>query len=259
MSWIRFVIDVLLVKHRPVCNTECVEHIEEVIRYNGPETIAAIVVEAVTGSSGVFLSPKNYLRRLRDICDSYGILLIVDEVATGFGRTGEWFAVDHWNVVPDILVMGKGITNCYAPLGAVAVRDSIGDFFNERPFACGLTAGAHPLGIAAAVACLEVYKTEKLKDRAKQLGDYQEKRLMEIAKKYKHVQDVRNIGLLGVIELDWCGEKTPNPGSYWNQQVDVAGPMAKILAKLRKLGLSVVSRWNLIFCCTSDKYLSGRS
>ena len=122
---------------------DCLNHIEE-IQYEGPHTIAAMFIETVTGTNGLIVPPDGYLQGLRAICDKYGILLVCDEVMAGFGRTGEWFAVDHWNVVPDIMTMAKGLTSSYLPLGAVAMSDKIADHFRKNVFYGGLTYNAHP-------------------------------------------------------------------------------------------------------------------
>ena len=129
-------------------------HLEEIILYEGPNTIAAVLIETVTGTNGVIIPPEGYLQGVRAICDKYGILLICDEVMSGFGRTGKWFAVDHWDVQPDIMTMAKGLTSGYAPLGAVAMREEIAATFNEQPFQGGLTYNGHPISLAAAIATI---------------------------------------------------------------------------------------------------------
>jgi len=137
-------------------------HIEEIIQYEGPNTIAAILLETVTGTNGVIIPPQGYLSGLRELCDRFNILLIADEVMSGFGRTGEWFAVDHWNVVPDLMTMAKGLTSGYAPLGAVAMRSEIAEFFNQRVYYGGLTYNSHPLSLAAAIANIQVMQEDQL-------------------------------------------------------------------------------------------------
>jgi len=136
----------------PEFTQDYLNHLEEIITYEGPQTIAAIVIETVTGTNGVIIPPAGYLQGVRALCDRYGIQLIADEVMSGFGRTGKWFAVDHWKVVPDLMTMAKGLTSGYAPLGVVAMRSEIAEFFDDRVFQGGLTYNAHPISLAAAVA-----------------------------------------------------------------------------------------------------------
>ncbi|HYO77427.1 MAG TPA: aminotransferase class III-fold pyridoxal phosphate-dependent enzyme, partial [Thermoanaerobaculia bacterium] len=134
----------------------CLDELEETIQYEGGHTIAAIFVETITGTNGVIIPPDGYMQGLRAICDKHGILLVCDEVMCGLGRTGTWFGVDHWNVVPDIITMAKGLTSAYLPLGAVAVSKRIAAHFDKNVFYGGLTYNAHPMSLAAAEACLQV-------------------------------------------------------------------------------------------------------
>jgi len=145
-------------------------HLEEIITYEGPENIAAILLETVTGTNGVIVPPTGYLQGIRDLCDQYGILLIADEVMSGFGRTGKWFAVENWGVIPDLITMAKGMTSGYAPLGAVAMKSEIADFFNERVYQGGLTYNAHPISLAAAIANIEVLIEDQLIKRSQEMG-----------------------------------------------------------------------------------------
>ncbi|MEP6894407.1 MAG: aminotransferase class III-fold pyridoxal phosphate-dependent enzyme, partial [Chloroflexota bacterium] len=133
-----------------------VNHLEEIIQYEGPETIAGILMESVTGTNGVIIPPDGYMQGIRALCDQYGIVMIADEVMSGFGRTGKWFAIEHWDVVPDMITMAKGLTSAYAPLGAVAMKPEIAAAFNETPFESGLTYTSHPISLAAAVANINV-------------------------------------------------------------------------------------------------------
>ncbi|MHB1482253.1 MAG: aminotransferase class III-fold pyridoxal phosphate-dependent enzyme, partial [Bellilinea sp.] len=142
-------------------------HLEEIIQFENPETIAGILIETVTGTNGVIIPPDGYLQGVREICDRYGILMIADEVMSGFGRTGEWFAVNHWNVVPDIMTMAKGLTSAYAPLGAVAMKPEIAVSFNERVYEGGLTFNGHPVSLAAAIANIQVMKSDHLIENAR--------------------------------------------------------------------------------------------
>jgi taurine--2-oxoglutarate transaminase len=176
-------------------------HLEEVITFEGPQTIAAILIETVTGTNGVIIPPEGYLQGVRKLCDRYGILMIADEVMSGFGRTGRWFAVDHWGVVPDIITMAKGLTSGYAPLGAVAMRKTIAEFFADRVYQSGLTYNAHPLCLAAAIANIQVLQTDHLIERAQEMGAVMHHHMTDLGEQHPSVGEVRSIGLFGVIEL----------------------------------------------------------
>jgi taurine--2-oxoglutarate transaminase len=176
-------------------------HLEEIIQYEGPETIAAVFIETVTGTNGIIVPPQGYLQGVRQICDRHGILLITDEVMSGFGRTGEWFAVNHWNVTPDIMTMAKGLTSGYAPLGAVAMSEPIAEFFNERVYQGGLTFNAHPISLAAAIANIGVMQADHLVERARRLGARFHQMLADLGEQHPSVGEVRSIGLFGVLEL----------------------------------------------------------
>jgi len=190
-------------------------HLEEIIRYEGPETIAAILMETVTGTNGIIIPPEGYLQGVRTLCDKYGIVLIADEVMSGFGRTGKWFAVDHWNVVPDIMTMAKGLTSAYAPLGAVAMKPEIAAAFNERTFESGLTYTSHPISLAAAIANIQVMREDKLVEHAAEMGPVLNRMLKDLGEAHPSVGEVRNIGLFGIIELV-KDRKTKEPMAPWN-------------------------------------------
>ncbi len=186
---------------RETCHRECIAHVEEVIRYEGPEHIAAIIMEGVTGSNGLIVPPDDYWPRIREICDKYGILLISDEVMSGWGRTGKWFAVDNWGVTPDIITTAKGLTGGYVPLGAVIVSEKIARFFDDKYFYCGLTYSGHALACAAGLATVEVYEEDGLIENAARLGEYLGQRLEELKARHPSVGDVRYIGLFSALEL----------------------------------------------------------
>lgn len=228
------------------CHRECIKHVEQVVRFEGPENIAAIIMEGVTGTSGIIIPPDDYWPRLRELCDRYGIILIDDEVMSGFGRTGKWFGIDHWNVTPDIMTMAKGITSGYVPLGAVVVSKKLADYFETRPFPLGLTYSGHPVCTAAGVATINVYKEEQLIENAYTMGQLLKEGLKELKAKHPSVGDVRSIGLFAVIELV-KDKATKEPLAPWNAKASELGVTAKIPGALRELGMYTFSKWSWIF------------
>ncbi len=229
------------------CNLMCEEHIEQTILMEGPETVAAVMLEGWSGSSGIIQSPRNleYFQRLRRFCDEHGILLIVDEVMSGFGRTGKWFAIEHAEVQPDIMAVAKGLTSGYLPLGAAVVSEAIAEWFEHNMLWTGLTYSAHPMCLAAAGACLDVYHEEGLIERGAAMGQVLEAGLHRLAAAHPSIGEVRGIGLFWVIELV-KDRATREPLSPWNQPP--SPPMARIATLLRERGLFVFLRWNLLFC-----------
>ena len=236
-----------------ICHRECISHIENIIQYENPETIAAVFMEGVTGSNGILVPPDDYWPRIREITQKYGILLVSDEVMSGFGRTGEWFAVDHWGVVPDIITMAKGLTSGYLPLGAVAVSQKIADHFEERMLYMGLTYYGHPMSCAAAIATLNVYKEESLIENSRAMGIIIGEALKALQSRYDSVGDVRYIGLFSAIELvEDRNTKEPLKASSMNQ----------IKNSLLEQGLSTFINKNIVFVCpplciTPDELKSG--
>jgi taurine--2-oxoglutarate transaminase len=228
------------------CGRECISHVEDVIRFEGPENVAAILMEGVTGSSGIILPPDDYWAGIRKIADKYGILIIADEVMSGFGRTGQWFGIDNYGVQPDLITMAKGLTCGYIPLGAVAVSKKIADHFDDKPFACGLTYSGHPVSCAAAIATIDVYEEDGLIEKARERGESLAKHLAALKASHPSVGDVRSIGLFGVIE---CvkDRQTREPTAPWNAKPSEMGAMAKVAAHLREEGLYTFVRWNWIF------------
>jgi taurine--2-oxoglutarate transaminase len=186
---------------RQTCHLECIKHVEEILSYEGPDRVAAIIMEGVTGSNGLIVPPDEYWPAMREICDKYGILLISDEVMSGWGRTGEWFAVDNWKVIPDMITTAKGITSGYVPLGAVIVSDPIATYYEDHMLWCGLTYSGHPLACAAGVATLEVYEEDGLIENAKVVGKHLGEKLEQIKQSHPSVGDVRYIGLFSAIEV----------------------------------------------------------
>ena len=190
-------------------------HLEEIIRYEGPQTIAAILMESVTGTNGVIIPPEGYMSGVRALCDKYGIVMIADEVMSGFGRTGKWFAVEHWDVVPDMITMAKGLTSAYAPLGAVAMKPEIAAAFDEHVYEGGLTYTSHPVSLAAAIANINVMREDKLVEHAAGMGKVLKRMLTDLGEAHPSVGEVRNIGLFGILELV-KDRKTKEPMAPWN-------------------------------------------
>src|SRR5688572_5165555 len=180
---------------------EALADLEDVIQFEGPQTFAGLILEPVTGTNGILVPPDGYLQGVRELCTKHGILLIADEVMSGFGRTGEWFALNHWNIVPDLMTMAKGLTSAYVPLGAVGMRRTIAEHFNEKVFYGGLTYNSHPLACAAALATLDVYEDEDLIANARRRGKLMAALLADLRTRYEIVGDVRSIGLFGIVEL----------------------------------------------------------
>lgn len=230
-------------KEYPGCKLECAEHVREVIMYENPETVAAFIIEPVTGSNGIFIPPKAYMQRIREICDEFGVLLIADEVMTGFGRTGEWFGINLFDVEPDLMTMAKGCNSGYVPLGIVGVSRKIADYFEDKMLYCGLTYSGHPLACAAAVATIQAYEDEGLIDNARNMGKVLAQELAKIIEKHPCVGDVRNAGLFGCIELV-KDRVTREPLVPWN---GAPGIMKELYDKLWSEGLYLYIRWNYIF------------
>jgi adenosylmethionine-8-amino-7-oxononanoate aminotransferase len=190
-------------------------HLEEIIQYEGPDSIAAILIESVTGTNGIIIPPDGYLQGVRTLCDKYGIVMIADEVMSGFGRTGKWFAVEHWEVVPDIITMAKGLTSAYAPLGAVAMKPEIAAAFNELAFESGLTYTSHPVSLAAAIANINVMKEDKIVEHTANMGPILKRMLTDLGEGHPSVGEVRSIGLFGILELV-KDRQTKEPMVPWN-------------------------------------------
>src|SRR5438552_4970809 len=218
-------------------------NLEELVMLEGPQTIAAIILESVTGTNGILIPPDGYLQGVRALCDKHGIVMIADDVMSGFGRTGEWFAINHWKVVPDLMTMAKGITSSYIPLGAVGMRQKIADSFKDKMFPGGLTYSSHALACAAALATIAVYEEDGLIDRAKRTGKVMAQLMADLAKRHPSVGAVRSIGLFGVIELI-RNRATKQPMAPFNS----AAPEMAALAKFfRQEGLFTIVRWNYFF------------
>jgi taurine---2-oxoglutarate transaminase len=217
--------------------------IEETIQLEGAQTIAAFFLEAVVGTNGILVPPEGFITGIRDLCTRHGILMVADEVMSGFGRTGEWFAVDHWRVVPDLMTMAKGLTSAYVPLGAVGMRRAIADHFKERVFFGGLTYNSHPLGCAAALATLQVYEDDRLIDNARSMGGVMKDLMTDLRAKHPIVGDTRSIGLFGIVEL--VKDRTSmEPLAPFN---GTSEPMKRLAKFFREEGLYTFVRWNTFF------------
>jgi taurine--2-oxoglutarate transaminase len=217
--------------------------LEETIQLEGPYTIAGFILETVTGTNGILIPPEGYLQGVRALCTKYGILMICDEVMAGFGRTGEWFAVDHWNVVPDILTMAKGLTSAYVQLGAVGMRRAIADLFQEKVFYGGLTYNSHPLACAAALATIQVYEDDRLIEKARALGEVMKELMADVERRHPSVGAVRSIGLFGAIELV-RDRTTREPMAPFNGTSPEMGALGRFF---REQGLYTLVRWNYFF------------
>jgi taurine--2-oxoglutarate transaminase len=186
----------------PSCDLACAKHVEEVVRFEGREKrVAAFIAEPIVGANGIIDAPDGYWQKIREICDKYGMLLMVDEVMTGFGRTGKWFAIEHWGVVPDVITMAKGITSGYVPLGATSMRPWVAKEFESKQWVHGHTYSGHTLAMAAAVAAIEIYKSDRLIERAGEMGAYLMEKALELQEKHRSIGDVRGKGLFVGLEL----------------------------------------------------------
>src|SRR4051812_22536317 len=216
---------------------------EEVLELEGAKTVAAIIVEPVVGTNGVLIPPDGYMQGLRALCDKYGILLIADEVMAGFGRTGEWFSVDHWKIEPDLISMAKGLTSAYVQLGAVGMRRQIADHFEKNVFYGGLTYNSHPLACAAALANIAVYEEDNLIENARKMGTVMRGLLEDLEQRHPSVGATRNIGLFGIVEVV-RNKETREPMAGFNS----AAPEMQALGKFfREQGLYTLVRWNTFF------------
>ena len=217
--------------------------IEEIVQLEGPQTIAAFFLETVSGTNGILVPPDGYLQGIRDICTKHGILMVCDEVMSGFGRTGEWFAVNHWNIVPDIMTIAKGLTSAYVPMGAVGMRRPIAEHFRDNVFYGGLTYNSHTLACAAALATIGVYEEDDLIGNARRLGPVMTRLLEELAAKHPLVGAHRNIGLFGIVELV-RDRKTKEPLAPFGGSSEEMRRLSKLF---REEGLYTFTRWHTFF------------
>ena len=226
----------------PECELQCVKHIDEVIELEGGgDKVAGIICEPVTGANGIIVPPPEYFPELRRICDKWGVLLIADEVMSGFGRTGKWFAVDHWDVVPDIMTMAKGLSGAYVPLGATVVRRHIGDFFKEHFFSHGATYAGHALACATALAVIPLYQEDQLIQNSEKMGKYLLESALELKDRHPAVGDVRGLGLFVGIELV-KNKKTREPIMPLDAKIRPGlNPKLQVAKKLGELGMMAMA------------------
>ncbi|MGQ0732171.1 MAG: aminotransferase class III-fold pyridoxal phosphate-dependent enzyme [Acidobacteriota bacterium] len=233
---------------------DALAYLDEVIQVEGPNTIAGLIFEPVVGTNGVLVPPDGYVQGLRALCDKYGMVMIADEVMAGFGRTGKWFSVDHWQVVPDLMTMAKGLTSAYVQLGAVGMRRKIADHFRDHVFYGGLTYNSHPLACACALATITVFEEDGLVERAARTGILMKGLLDDLARRHPSVGAVRSIGLFGIVELV-RNRQTLEPMAPFNG----ASPEMQALGRhFRDEGLYTFVRWNTFFtnpplCITEDE------
>jgi taurine--2-oxoglutarate transaminase len=216
--------------------------LEETIRLEGPGTIAAFIIEPITGTNGILIPPDGYLQGVREICDRHGILLICDEVMTGFGRTGRWFAGDHWDVVPDLITLAKGLTSSYVPLGAVGMRPKVAAYFDENVFYGGLTYNSHPLGCAAALGAIQAYEEDDMVGNSQRMGAVLARHHRQLQERHPCVGATRSIGLFGALELV-RNRNTLEPMAPFN---GTSPEMKAIGQALLEAGMHTFIRWNTI-------------
>jgi taurine--2-oxoglutarate transaminase len=227
----------------PVCTGA--PHLEELLEYEGPQNVAAVFLETVAGTNGLIPPPDGYLRSIREVCDRHGILLVLDEVMAGFGRTGRWFACENWDVVPDIITVAKGINSGYVPLGAMIFRKPIADWVRDRFFPGGLTYAGHPLACASAVASIEAFREEGVVENAAEVGAYLGERLRELAADHPAIGDVRGLGCFWGVELV-KNRETREMLVPFNASGEAAAPVARLANAALERGLYLMTHWNVI-------------
>ena len=225
---------------------DAVSNLERVIAFEGPQNIAAIILEGESGSSGCLKYPVGYMKKVRELCDRHGILLIADEVMSGFGRTGKWFAVENHDIIPDMIATAKGITSGYLPLGALIVSEKIASQFDDKVLFLGLTYSAHPVCCAAGLEVLKIYEDDGLIENTVAMGKYMDAKVEGLKIKHPSIGDWRNTGLLGCIEIV-KSRKTKEPMAPYNAKPDEMAVMNKVAARLKDLGMYTFVRWNYIF------------
>src|SRR6058998_4306028 len=230
----------------PVCTGA--PHLEEILEYEGPHTVAAVFLETVTGTNGVIVPPDGYLQSIREVCDRHGIVLILDEVMAGFGRTGKWFACENWDVVPDILTVAKGINSGYVPLGAMVVGEKIADWVRDKYFAGGLTYSGHVLACASAIASIEAFQEEGIVENSAAMGEVLAQELPQLQERHPSIGEVRGKGLFWGIELVRDRE-TREPLVPFNATGEELAPVTRLAKAAMERGLYLMTHWNVIMLC----------
>jgi taurine--2-oxoglutarate transaminase len=225
---------------------ESAAQLERIIAYEGPGNIAAILLEGESGSSGCMQYPKGYLKKVREICNRHGILLIMDEVMSGFGRTGKWFGFENHDIIPDMIAMAKGLTCGYLPFGCLMVSDNIAAKYDDVMLPIGLTYSAHPVCCAAALEVLKIHEEDKLIENARAMGKYMDDKAAALFAKHPSMGNWRNTGLLGCIELV-KNRTTKEPMAPFNAKPDEMMVMNKVADKIKELGMYTFVRWNYVF------------
>ena len=228
------------------CGERAINNLEKTILYEGPKNIAAILMEGESGSSGCIKYPPLYLKKVDTLCKKYDILLIIDEVMSGFCRTGKWFGYEHHDIKPDIISIAKGITSGYIPLGGIIVSDEIVNTFNDKALPLGLTYSSHSVACAAALAVIDIYEKENLIENTVKIGKYTDELMDKLIEQHPSIGDWRNTGMLGCLELV-KNRKTKEPMAPFNADPSEMKIMNKVTAKLRELGMFTYSKWNFIF------------
>lgn len=240
---------------------ETIAQLERTIAYEGPANIAAILLEGESGSSGCLKYPVGYLKKVREICNKHGILLIMDEVMSGFGRTGKWFGFENHGIIPDMIAMAKGLTSGYLPFGCLMISDKIASKYDDAILPLGLTYSAHPVSCAAALEMLKIYEDDNLIENAAAMGKYLDVQMEKLKQKHPSIGDWRNTGLLGCIELV-KNKTTKEPIAPFNAKPDEMAVMNKVAAKIKELGMYTFVRWSYIFiapplCITKEQIDEG--
>lgn len=221
------------------------QHLSDTLMVEGPHTVAAIILEPVVGTNGILVPPPGYLAGVRELCDQHGILLIADEVMAGFGRCGEWFSIQHWDVRPDLICFAKGVNSGYVPLGGVVISRPVADTFGDRPFPGGLTYSGHPLACASAVASIRIFEEEQILERVRTSAEVVRPLLDDLAARHPSVGETRGLGLFWAVELVRDRE-TREPLVPFNASGPDAAPVAEVVAACKKQGLLVFAHFNRI-------------
>ena len=227
----------------PVCTGA--PHLEEILQYEGADTVAAVILETIVGTNGIIVPPDGYLQAIREVCDRHGILLICDEVMAGFGRSGKWFACEHWDVVPDILTVAKGINSGYVPLGAMVINQKLADWVQDKYFAGGLTYSGHVLACASAVASIEAFRDEGIVENSAAMGEYLATELPKLAERHPSIGDIRGKGLFWGIELV-KDRGTREPLVPFNAAGADVAPVAALGKAAMERGLYLMTHWNVV-------------